>query len=360
MAVNALHKIAPALAAMILSTIAAVVVSKPVVEERVEKASPSSPREAEKPLPTTLAETGLYESATSFVLAKGNRPFTPQYPLWSDGAKKARFIHLPEGQTIDATNPDAWDFPVGTKLWKELSFDGRRIETRYIERAPSGWRFAVYVWNEDNTSATLVTRGAPASANVAPGLPHQIPSQSDCRVCHGNGPTPVLGFSALQLSTDRDANALHREQEEPALDGARAPLDLRALYEGGWLRGGNGDLAPRIDARSATERSVLGYLHANCGGCHRDDGPLASIGLVLSARAASPGSRPGALASTVDVPSHLIPSRMRVARREPAKSLLLDRMSSRSPATQMPPLGTQLVDHDATNLVEQWISELPN
>lgn len=357
MAVNALHKIAPALAAMILSAIAAVA-SKPAAE-RAEEAAPSPPRESEKPLPATLAETGLYESATSLVVAAGNRPFTPQYPLWSDGAKKARFIHLPAGQTIDATNPDAWDFPIGTKLWKELSFDGRRVETRYIERAPSGWRFAAYVWTEDNTSATLVTGGASASAHVAPGLPHQIPSQNDCRVCHGNGPTPVLGFSALQLSTDRDANALHRE-EQLALDDAHAPLDLRALYEGGWLRGWNGDLAPRIEARSATERSVLGYLHANCGGCHREDGPLASIGLVLSARAASPGSRPGALASAVDVPSHLIPARMRVARREPAKSLLLDRMSSRSPATQMPPLGTQLVDHDATNLVERWIRELPN
>jgi hypothetical protein len=44
--------------------------------------------------PQRLAETGLYVSTHPGVIDDRNRPFTPQYPLWSDGAAKARWIYL--------------------------------------------------------------------------------------------------------------------------------------------------------------------------------------------------------------------------------------------------------------------------
>ena len=96
---------------------------------------------APAPLPQTLRETGLYADWESKRVADGNLPYSPQYPLWTDGAAKRRWIHLPAGKFIDARKPDAWEFPVGTKLWKEFSF-GRRVETRYIERRASGWVYA--------------------------------------------------------------------------------------------------------------------------------------------------------------------------------------------------------------------------
>ncbi len=75
--------------------------------------------------------------------------FTPQYPLWSDGATKRRWISLPDGTAIDGSRPAAWEFPVGTKFWKEFSASGRRVETRTIERAADGsWQFRAYVWSD--------------------------------------------------------------------------------------------------------------------------------------------------------------------------------------------------------------------
>jgi hypothetical protein len=68
-------------------------------------------------LPQHLRDTGLYADEV--------RPFSPQYPLWSDGASKRRWIQVPGGTSIDATRPDAWEFPRGTKLWKEFSHGGR-------------------------------------------------------------------------------------------------------------------------------------------------------------------------------------------------------------------------------------------
>lgn len=306
--------------------------TKPPADDRAEDAGVA-------PLPPELADTGIHRP--------GVRPFAPQYPLWTDGATKRRFVYLPPGTSIDARDPEAWDLPVGAKLWKELSF-GRPVETRYVERTREGYRFATYVWSEDGTRATLAPPHATrSSASVGPGLRHEIPGRSDCLVCHGNGRSPLLGFSAIQLSADRDPKALHAE---PLPEGA---LGLRELVAEGRLRGFAGTTAPRIEAEGPNERAALGYLHANCGGCHREDGPLASLGLVL----ASPAGQPRAVLTSVDRPSRIAPDKKRVAWRAADESVLLDRMRTREPAMQMPPLGTQTVDHEAVSLITRWIEE---
>src|SRR5512137_3035620 len=79
--------------------------------------------------PPRLADTGLYSDPATLTVDPRNLPFSPQYPLWSDGAAKRRWIRLPPGATIDASDPDEWDFPVGTRVWKEFTF-GRKVETR--------------------------------------------------------------------------------------------------------------------------------------------------------------------------------------------------------------------------------------
>src|SRR5688572_8862272 len=87
-------------------------------------------------LPDDLRATGLDPA----------RPvdFAPEYPLWSDGTSKRRWLQLPAGTSIDASNPDAWEFPRGTKAWKEFSHAGR-VETRLIERLADGtWRYSTY------------------------------------------------------------------------------------------------------------------------------------------------------------------------------------------------------------------------
>src|SRR5262245_26441607 len=181
--------------------------------------------------PASLADTGLFEAGSTSVVRPDNLPFAPQYPLWSDGASKRRWLHLPAGTAIDASTPDDWQFPVGTKLWKEFSLGGRRVETRFIERRADGqWRFAAYAWDAAGTAATLApARGLPTEVEVAPGARHVIPGETDCRLCHEGRPTPVLGISALQLSPDRDPRAPHAE---PLPAGA---VDLKALVARGLV-----------------------------------------------------------------------------------------------------------------------------
>ncbi|MFT3915170.1 MAG: hypothetical protein QM704_13925 [Anaeromyxobacteraceae bacterium] len=316
--------------------------------------------------PARLEETGLYADFAARRVAADVLTWTPQYPLWSDGATKRRFVRLPPGKAIDATEPDAWVFPVGTKLWKEFSF-GRAVETRYMERRQDGsWIFATYRWTEDGKDAVLApNRGVLAAAELrparagAPAVSHDLPSMGDCISCHTAGPTPVLGFSALQLSPDRDPNAPHREAGSPR------DVDLPELAGRGLLV----DLPPallrrppRVEAPTPTARAALGYLHGNCASCHDARGDLASLGLDLTQRVEpTPGAGP--LATAVNVPSRYRPAGARgavprIAPGDPERSALVARISSRNPSAQMPPMGTHLVDDEAVKLVRAFVEEL--
>ena len=316
-------------------------------------------------LPRLLSQTGLYApGAGTTTIDTHNRPFSPQYPLWSDGAAKRRWVRLPAGTTIDARDVDAWEFPVGTRFWKEFTFGGRKVETRLLRKdGPARWSFGSYVWNDAQTDAELAPEdGLPNVTEVAPGRRHSIPSVEDCRACHDSARTEILGFSALQLSTDRDPNAPHAEPltaemvtvrtlvEEQRLVPARAP----------WV-----EVPPRIVAPDARTRAVLGYVSTNCGSCHNAESSLASLGLLLKVRLhPSHGSgsdfvqalfRP---TSKWQIPQAADGASAFVTPGVPDLSALLVRMRSRRPSTQMPPLGTVLHDRAAIDLVTAWIEEL--
>jgi hypothetical protein len=315
-----------------------------------------------EPLPSRLSATGLLVAGSTSDVSADVLSFSPQYPLWSDGATKRRWIYLPPGTYVDATDPDAWRFPPGTRLWKEFS-QGRRVETRMIELTADGsWRFATYVWNDEGTDAVLAPEAGIASLPVpaAPAGRYAIPSETDCRACHEGAPVPVLGFSALQLSPKRDPLAVHGEA--PA-DGDQ---DLATLTASGRLRHLPAVLLekpPQIEARSATERAALGYLHGNCGHCHAapsDSDAAVPVPVQLSHSAAEPSSTANVLASLVGARSRFQPHRTAapmpvLAPGNADASILVARLRSRDPRVQMPPLGTVVPDTAALALIARWI-----
>jgi len=305
--------------------------------------------------PRRLSETGLYASGSLEQLAPDVVAFSPQYPLWTDGATKRRWIRLPAGASIDARQPDNWEFPVGTRLWKEFSF-GRPVETRMSERLADGsWRFVVYVWNEDGRDADLGPETGIRALPVAgaPGGRYAVPSKGDCAACHEGGAVPVLGFGALQLSPDRDPLAPHagpRSGDDP---------DLVALVARGLIRNLPPSLLqhpPRITATSTVERAALGYLHGNCGHCHndpRDSDAGVPLDFILKQYVTRSDS-----AATVRASIFGATSRFRAHDNHAAEraAVLKHRMASRDPRVQMPPLGTQVSDTLGLALIERWLS----
>ena len=310
--------------------------------------------------PRRLSETGLYAEGTVGIVDQRNRQFSPQYPLWSDGAVKTRWVYLPPDTVIDTRNDAAWEFPVGTRFWKEFSFNGRKVETRMLWKATaSDWVAVSYMWNDAQTDALLASdRGEPGVATITGTRRHSIPAVSDCLTCHGAKRTEPLGFNPLQLSTDRDTNAIHGEPLAPSI------LTLRTLVDERRLSPERTDLVatpPRIRTASADTRTVLGYFTANCGSCHRGDGEMAvqvpslrysdvmhdgdATALRLVGRRTDwhvPGSQDGTSVLLDPV--------------APERSAMLYRMRSRSPSSQMPPLGTVVRDQQAVDALARWIS----
>jgi cytochrome c553 len=309
--------------------------------------------------PVRLSQTGLWEPGRPGVIAAGNRAFSPQYPLWSDGAAKRRWVYLPAGTTIDATDVHAWRFPVGTKFWKEFAFGGRKVETRLLWKATrERWIAAAYVWNEEQTDAALAPEaGVPGVVEIAPGRRHGIPSRADCGACHGAELEP-LGFGALQLSTDRDRNAIHGEPLAPGM------VTLATLDASGLLAPARPDLVadpPRIRARDPRTRAALGYLAANCGHCHDRSGEISANlpPLGWPDVAADGDAVARALvgrATRWQMPGASGAGGVAIHPGAPDQSALVARMRSRRPSSQMPPLGTVVRDQQALDVITAWIA----
>jgi len=311
--------------------------------------------------PELLSQTGLYEASRPGAIARGVRQFSPQYPLWTDGATKARWIYLPPGTAIDTTVPGDWTFPVGTRFWKEFSFNGRKVETRLIWRVTEErWIFASYAWNAEGTDAVLAPDGGiPGAAELAPGKYHNIPGVADCRACHGAERPGPLGFNALQLSTDRDPNAIHGEPLAAGMT-SLATLQAERLLAPSrpeWIAN-----PPRIQARDPQTRTVMGYFAANCGGCHNKSGETTYAGPSLKHSDVADGDAVArallAQATTWQVPGRPDGTTRMLDISVPEASAMLYRMRSRRPSSQMPPLGTVLRDEAAVKAVETWLATI--
>jgi len=291
-------------------------------------------------LPAQLSETGLYASSARDELAPGVREFRPQFPLWSDGAAKRRFIRLPAGARIDTSNMDSWRFPIGTELWKEFSVAGTRVETRFLRKIGDGdddWSAIAYVWSADGTDALA----APTGAVDARGTAHDVPSAGECRACHGGRKSFVLGFSAIQLAYPADAGL----------------WDLNGLRNEHLLT-----VAPTSDLAvpgNETERAALGYLHANCGHCHNSARPEHT-----GARCFNPQNRldfwlgSAHLDSVSATGAYTSGRGLAFEPGSPDDSRMIELTSNRGFLTQMPPLGTDLVDDIGVGKLRAWIAQM--
>jgi hypothetical protein len=308
--------------------------------------------------PATLAETGLYKApvgATSGELAAYAKPFEPEYVLWSDGATKKRYVYIPKCSQIDTSDMDHWNFPVGTRFWKEFTVASAnsagtnvRVETRLIHRFGPGendWIFGAYQWdptidpaNGNPATAKFVPNGVP-NAN---GTQHDIPAVPQCTNCHGKLKERILSFSAIQLS-----HALPGET-------------IKNLSERGWLTvGAAAGFDPPGDD---VAKRALGYLHANCGNCHNDAfKPVEPAPLMRLLVAQKTVESTDTFTSLVNVRAIAtdFAAYDRIEPGDPDLSEIVIRMQRRPPATgQMPPIATKIVHTEGVASVATWIRTL--
>jgi hypothetical protein len=283
-------------------------------------------------LPELLSATGLYSDFAAKTVNPRLVEFAPNNVLWSDGAQKLRWYQLPTGGVIDSSDMNHWLLPVGTKLFKEFSLDGKRLETRLIWRVgDTGNRerdtlLASYVWLDDESDAVLALAGA---QNVR-GTEHDVPDADTCWKCHVSEPGRSLGLSALQLG---DVSAL--------------PLSVQ----------------PSDPTPFAAPNAALGYLHANCGHCHNPNGSAwVNSSMVLRLDVEERDATANKIVqTTVGVPiqqwlNHGFAER--IVAGDPDASAIYYRMSQRAMNVQMPQLATEKTDPAGLALVRAWIESL--
>jgi len=291
--------------------------------------------------PELLSETGLFEDDME-TLAARVRAYEPRFVLWSDNAEKRRWISLPEGEQIDTTEPDYWRMPAGTKLWKEFTRDGVRVETRLLHKQTDGswWRVS-YHWNDEQTDATAVPEGL----QNASGTDHDIPSVEDCSTCHGNTTGTVLGFSAVQLAHDDSEYNLDDLTTEGVLS---APVIVQPV------------------PGTADQQAILGYFHVNCGTCHNPTSSVqARVDMDLRLRFDSS-------TDVTETPLYVTAVGIEVAVTDgdvPAATLRIDpgfpetsavylRLHSRGQGYSMPPVGSEDIDEAPAAAIAVWIESL--
>lgn len=333
-----------------------------------------------KAFPKTLSETGLFRSVEKNEPAESLIPYEVNVPFWSDHAVKERFLALPEKESVKFRESDKWEFPVGTVFVKTFWMHQdrvhmtrpRRLETRLFVHAPQGWVGYTYVYNDDQTEATLLDEGTtrPIEVETAAGTisqPYYFPSRSDCLACHNKAEGFVLGLTTRQMNRtlrcgDESRNqlelltALEVFKEKPA----KPAKEQEAFPEwgfGNWDRSLQHGSSPVPNSPPPGDMDVLAraWLEVNCAVCHRPSG-------------IAPGNRdlrahvPLETANVVDKKvgqTRRLPSSWRiVAAGEPEKSDLFWRMSLRG-ERQMPPIGTRMPDEKALEVIANWIRDMP-
>ncbi|MBX3268641.1 MAG: hypothetical protein KF729_00175 [Sandaracinaceae bacterium] len=294
---------------------------------------------------------GLYVDPDCTIVDPALEPFEPRFELWTDGAHKDRWIYLPPGMQIDTTNPDQWVFPVGTRVYKNFTVDGIRVETRLLEKTSAGvgvaaWTARTFLWNAAQNAVMDVTNAAPAVRENVLGTNHDIPDGATCLRCHigQNGNDMVNGFSAFQLN--------HGE----------AGVTLTALNAGRLTA-----MIPLANAQvpgGADDVAALGYLHTNCGNCHREGGdPAAALRMfymrLLVGQSATVEDTT-TFRTGVNVPSSITfgAALCRFMPGDAANSVAIHRASTREPGVLMPPVGTEVVHEAGMTILRTWVNGL--
>ncbi len=332
--------------------------------------------------PRKLSETGLFDSVKDHKPAAGLIPYSVNAQLWSDGAVKERFLALPGTSQIvyDAIEypqpspgaPRGWKFPDGTVAVKTFFLETepgkrRRLETRLLhlqklegseEVGDQFWSGYTYVWNDEQTDATLLDAGGldrkftVADAGAPGGKREQtwhFPSRAECILCHTVPAKFALGINTLQMNKNHDYNGVTANQ-------------LRTLEHIGVFTQAlpaKPEKLPRLsdyeDQKASIDQRARAYLHANCAHCHIKWGGgnaefqlMATIGLknmgVVNTKPAHGG---------FDIADARL-----LAPGAPERSLIHQRMK-RLGLGRMPHVGSLAVDEPGVRLIHDWIKQMP-
>jgi uncharacterized repeat protein (TIGR03806 family) len=259
--------------------------------------------------------------------------------LFTDYAEKQRLIKVPPGYTMTGLNGGLPDFPDGTILVKTFYYyndtrdhaRGKKIiETRLEIKSNSNWNVSTYLWNDQQTDATLITTGLNKTINWIDQqgngkvISYHIPSNRECSTCHNSsGKMIPIGpkLRNLNIEVTRNATAINQLTHlynSGILDEVADPASISVLPD--W----------ESDSYSLQERARA-YLDVNCSHCHNSDGVASDAKLNLNYETSFGNTNIG-----------------------DKKKAIVNKMKR----GQMPRIGTSIVHEEGLELVRSYINSL--
>lgn len=290
-------------------------------------------------------------------------PYDLNSPLFTDYAKKARFVWVPEGTSAKYTTEHVLDFPVGAVLIKNFYYEndetnasaGRRmIETRLLIHREKGWEAHSYVWNDAQTEAVFDIVGDIVAVDwkdekgEARHVNYIIPNKNQCKGCHSYkqklmpiGPK-VRNLNKSYTYADGASNQLNKWETVGYLSNLPKSDSLPQMPV--WDDAKTGTLHDR----------ALAYLDINCGHCHNLHGEGGTTGLNLVYGAAldlnlgvnKPPVASGRASAGFDYS---------IVKGDPDHSILPYRMASTEAGVMMPELGRSTAHVEGVALIREWI-----
>lgn len=333
-------------------------------------ADPASDTSAQiyRAAPKKLSEYGFFEgNGSTQQPVAGVIPYDLNTPLFSDYTSKHRFVRIPAGTTIAYHDDDAFGFPVGSQIvktfamphdLKDPSKGERLIETRVIEHKPSGWYGYAYVWNDEQTEATLSLGGTTVDVNWkhSDGSTrtnnYVVPHANQCKSCHVAAEKTFLPLGPKARNLNKEF-AYHSGKENQlahwthvgALTGAPDPA--------------HAPRAARFDdpTTGSVEQRARVWLDVNCAHCHNPGGPARTTGLDLRLSQDNP-AKIGVFKSPVAAGHGSGEHRFDIVPGKPDDSIVIYRLESTEPGVMMPELPRRLVPDEAVSLLREWIGQM--
>ncbi len=311
-----------------------------------------------------LSEYNFFEGEMSQLKpVYGVLPYSLNSTLFSDYAKKKRFVWMPSESSASYIN-DATplDFPNGAVLIKNFYYnnvlpenDTKILETRLMYKKDDGWRFANYVWNDEQTEATFTTEHAYfefdwIEQGVTKSVNYKVPRFAECFTCHNNFDTPnPIGPKPQNLNRsyvfdDGTMNQLNKWIEQGYLQD-NLPDNISSTVD--WK-----DSSQPIGLRARS------YLDINCAHCHSDQSYCDYAHMRFGFSDYENDANLGVCVEhdfyLGDDVTHI------VAPGNASGSALFFRVASDLEEFQMPLIGRTLVHEEGLDLLEQWINTLEN
>lgn len=250
--------------------------------------------------PLKLSELGVFTDMTTLKTAQGILPYQVNSPLWSDHAKKKRWMAIPNDGTFDSPDEQIkfeakseWQFPEGTVFIKHFDLpittdtngETVKLETRFFIIGQNGRGYGLtYKWNEEGTEAFL--QGGSTSddfdimenGQVAFTQTWDFPSRNQCLTCHTDNANYVLGVKTHQLNGDLFYENMGQTMNQLDYLNQANMFQTDIGNPAGFLKSyAIGDETTDLGLR------IRSYLDSNCSSCHRLGGvPMVTLDYRLT------------------------------------------------------------------------------